>query len=193
MSMRMFVAVQPPLEVLEDLAEYLEPRRERDSPLRWSAMEQWHLTLAFLPSVVERNVDDLVERLTAAAGRRKRFELTLSGAGAFPNPAAAKVLWGGVTGDTDELGRLATNVRAGAGKAGVEVEGGPFRPHLTLARLAQPLDVTRWLRVLDLYSGPSWRVDEVILFQSYLGQGPRGRARHDIVETFELENRSELS
>lgn len=193
MSMRMFVAVQPPLEVLEDLAEYLEPRRERDSPLRWSAMEQWHLTLAFLPSVAERSVDDLLERLTAAAGRRQKLELTLSGAGAFPNASAAKVLWGGVTGDTDELGRLATNVRAGAGKAGVEVEGGPFRPHLTLARLGQPLDVTRWLRVLDLYSGPSWQVDEVILFQSYLRQGPRGRAGHQIVETFELDNQSELS
>lgn len=193
MSMRMFLAVQPPLEVLEHLSEYLEPRRERDSPLRWSSTEQWHVTLAFLPSVAERSLDELLERLGTAAGRRHKFDLTTSGAGAFPNPAAAKVLWAGVTGDTDELGRLATNARAGAGKAGVEVEGGPFRPHLTLARVAQPLDVTRWLRVLDLYSGPSWQVDEVTLFQSYLGQGPRTRARHEIVETFELENQPDLS
>ena len=193
MSMRMFVAVQPPLEVVEDLAEYVEPRRERDSPLRWSAVDQWHLTLAFLPSVAERILDDLLERLTAAAGRREKFELSVSGAGAFPDAAAAKVLWAGVAGNTEELGKLATNVRAGAGKAGVEVEGGPFRPHLTLARLGQPLDVTRWFRVLDLYSGPSWRVEEVTLFQSYLGQGPRGRARHEVVETFELDNQSELS
>lgn len=193
MSMRMFLAVQPPLEVLEDLSEYLEPRRERDSPLRWSSAEQWHVTLAFLPSVAERNVDELLERLSNAAGRRQKFDLTISGAGAFPNPAAAKVLWAGVTGDTDELGRLATNARAGAGKAGVEVEGGPFRPHLTLARLGQPLDVTRWLRVLGLYSGRSWQVDEVTLFQSYLGQGPQRRARHEIVESFELDKQSELS
>ncbi|HEV2888621.1 MAG TPA: RNA 2',3'-cyclic phosphodiesterase, partial [Jatrophihabitans sp.] len=99
--MRMFVAVMPPLEVLEDLAEYVEPRRERDSPLRWSSQQQWHLTLAFLPSVADRDLDELVERLAEVAGHRERFELRLQGAGSFPNPAQGKVLWTGVAGDTE--------------------------------------------------------------------------------------------
>ena len=52
--MRMFVAVRPPEPVLDDLADYVEPRRDVDSPLRWSRPEQWHVTLAFLPSVTDR-------------------------------------------------------------------------------------------------------------------------------------------
>ena len=183
MSMRMFVAVQPPLEVLEDLAEFVEPRRERDSPLRWSTEEQWHLTLAFLPAVADRNYDELVERLTEAAGRRQPFELRLQGAGCFPNPALAKVLWLGAAGDTEPLERLSASSRTAAVRAGLEVDGSKFRPHLTLARANRPLEMTRWLRVFDLYTGPSWRVSEIALVQSQLGQG---RPRYQVREEFQL-------
>jgi 2'-5' RNA ligase len=181
--MRMFVAVQPPQEVLEDLAEFVEPRRERDSPLRWSSDEQWHLTLAFLPAVTERHYDELVERLSETAGRREPFELRLQGAGCFPNPAVAKVLWSGVAGDTGRLERLAASSRSAAVRAGLEVDGSKFRPHLTLARAGRPLEMTRWLRVFDLYTGRSWQVSEIALIQSQLGQG---RPRYQLRQVFEL-------
>jgi 2'-5' RNA ligase len=179
----MFVAVQPPEQVLDDLAGFVEPRRDVDSPLRWSRPEQWHITLAFLPSVAERKLDELTERLADTAGRRPTFELQLTGAGAFPNPARARVLWAGLSGDLGELSHLAGNLRSAAGRAGTHVEGGEFRPHLTLARLGRPLDVTRWLRVFALYASVGWQVGEVLLFSSQLGSGP---ARHTVVERFPL-------
>jgi RNA 2',3'-cyclic 3'-phosphodiesterase len=181
--MRMFVAVEPPLEVLEDLAEYVEPRQERDSPLRWSSQEQWHLTLAFMPAVAERDLDELIERLAETAGRREKFELRLQGAGSFPNPAQGKVLWTGVTGNTEPLERLSASCRSAAVRAGVEVDGSKFRPHLTLARANRPLELTRWLRVFDLYTGPSWQVEEIALIESHLG---RGRPRYQVQEVFPL-------
>jgi len=181
--MRMFVAVEPPLEVLEDLAEYVEPRQERDSPLRWSSQEQWHLTLAFMPAVAERDLDELIERLAETAGRREKFELRLQGAGSFPNPAQGKVLWTGVTGDTEPLERLSASCRSAAVRAGVEVDGSKFRPHLTLARANRPVELTRWLRVFDLYTGPSWQVEEITLIESHLG---RGRPRYQVQEVFPL-------
>ncbi|HTZ43670.1 MAG TPA: RNA 2',3'-cyclic phosphodiesterase [Jatrophihabitans sp.] len=181
--MRMFVAVRPPDAVIEDLAEYVEPRRDVDSPLRWSRPEGWHVTLAFLPNVADRVLDELVERLTDTAATRPAFAMQLAGAGAFPNPARAKLLWAGVTGELGELARLAGNVRSAAGRAGTHVEGGEFRPHLTLARINRPLDVTRWLRVFDLYASASWQVAEIVLFHSQLGGGP---ARYRAVETFPL-------
>jgi 2'-5' RNA ligase len=181
--MRMFVAVRPPEQVLDDLAGYVEPRRDVDSPLRWSRPEQWHITLAFLPSVADRLLDGLVERLTETAAIRSPFELQLAGAGAFPNPARAKVLWAGVGGDLAELARLAGTVRSAVGRSGTHVEGGEFRPHLTLARIGRPLDVTRWLRVFDLFASASWQVPELVLFHSQLGSGP---ARYTPVERFPL-------
>ena len=103
-------------------------------------------------------LDGLIERLADTAAGRQPFELGLVGAGAFPNPARAKVLWAGVGGDTEALAHLAGNLRSAAGRAGTHVEGGDFHPHLTLARIGRPLDVTRWLRVFDLYASDNWQV-----------------------------------
>lgn len=187
--MRLFVAVVPPEGVLEHLDEFLSVRREVGEGFRWTVPDQWHLTLAFMESVAERHLDDLVERLGRAGHRRTPFELGFGGGGAFPNAARAKVLWLGVAGDDaagTELDRLATGARAAATRAGAEVAGGKFRPHLTLARLGRPQEVSKWVRLLDAYEGPRWMVEEFALIQSHLGEGPRKRPRHVVLETFKL-------
>jgi 2'-5' RNA ligase len=189
----MFVAVQPPDEAIEHLDEFLEVRRGA-AHLRWATTEQMHVTLAFLESVSERRVDDLVERLGRAAARRTAFDTRITGGGAFPSPADARVLWAGL--DIDEHGRteltrLATGARAAAARAGIEVGGGRFRPHVTVARLRRPTEVTRWVRLLDGYAGPPWHADRVELVESFLGQGPRGRPRYVTVDTFPLADPSD--
>jgi RNA 2',3'-cyclic 3'-phosphodiesterase len=68
----MFVALVPPDEVVEHLDEFLEPRRSAAS-FRWAVPEQLHVTLAFLASVEDRHLDELVERLGRAAARRTPF------------------------------------------------------------------------------------------------------------------------
>jgi 2'-5' RNA ligase len=182
----MFIALPLPEAVKEHLDTFLEPRQESGPELRWSLPEQWHLTLAFLPEVADRHTDELHERLARVARRRRPMWLRLAGAGAFPNAGQAKVLWAGVEHDGEELMRLAGGVRAAGAKSGIEVGGGRFHPHLTLARLGRPADVTRWLRVLDPYDGPSWQATEVALIASYLGQGRNGTSRHEVREIFEL-------
>ena len=183
MPQRMFVAVVPPAQVLDDLSDFLEPRRDAGMP--WIHPEQWHLTLAFMEAVPHRSTDTLVEHLEGAAARRRTFSLRLAGAGAFPDPTRAKVLWLGV-GGTPELERLAVNVRAAASTAGAPGDGKAFRPHLSLAHLKRPVEATRWLRILDTFAGRSWEVDEFDLIASHLGDGPNGRPRHQVVETFTL-------
>lgn len=193
--MRMFVALPLPEAVKDDLAEFLEPRQAagpREPGLRWTVPEQWHVTLAFLPEVADRHTDELVERLQRAASRSAPMVLRVAGAGAFPHAGHAKVLWAGLEhedagGDEHEgLARLATAARAAAAKSGIEVDGARFRPHLTLARLGGPADVTRWLQVLETYAGPSWDAREIALMASNLGQGPNRRPRHELQETFGL-------
>ena len=184
----MFVALVPPEEAVEDLEEFLEPRRGAAS-FRWAGAEQLHVTLAFLAEVEERRLDELVERLGRAAARRTAFEARVAGGGAFPNAARARVLWAGLdlteAGRT-ELDRLATGARAAASRTGIAVDGKRFRPHLTLARLGHPAEVSNWVRLLDAYAGPPWTADRISLVASYLGEGPRGRPRYEVVEELEL-------
>lgn len=184
----MFAALVPPESALEDLGEFLRPRQEAESGFRWTVPDQWHVTLAFMPRVVDRSLDDLLARLERAARRRTSFSVSIAGGGAFPNAGRAKVLYAGLdVGDAEELRRLATGARAAANKAGAEVEGGArFHPHVTLARIGRPLDVTRWIRVLDAYRGPTWDATEVSLVESHLGEGPRRRPRYEVIESFPL-------
>jgi 2'-5' RNA ligase len=189
--MRLFAALVPPPAALEHLEEFLDVRRDVGN-FRWVQADQVHVTLAFLAQVPDRKLDDLVERLARAAARRTAFETALLGGGAFPNVGRAKVLWTGL--DLDEAGRtevdrLATGCRAAANRAGIEVDGARFRPHLTVARTRFPHDVTSWVRLLDSYEGPRWRADELTLVASYLGEGPRGRPRHVPMDTFPLTSR----
>ncbi|MGY2876816.1 RNA 2',3'-cyclic 3'-phosphodiesterase [Marmoricola sp. URHA0025 HA25] len=184
--MRMFVAAVPPLDVLEDLEEFLSVRREA-AAFRWTVPEQWHLTLAFLAEVPDRTHDDLVERLSRAARKRHPMRATIGGGGAFPHVGRAKVLWAGVSlDDPEELRRLATGCRAAAARAGIEVAGERFKPHLTLARMGHPVEATPWVRLLDGYRGPAYDLDEISLIASHLGEGPRKRPRYEVLETFRL-------
>ncbi len=186
--MRMFVALVPPDEAIDHLDEFLAVRREAAS-FRWTLPEQIHVTLSFLAQVPDRRLDDLVERLERAARRRTPVTTRVAGGGAFPNPSRARVLWAGLdlddTGRT-EVSRMATGARAAASKAGIDVDGRRFRPHLTLARLGRPEEVSSWVRLLDGYSGPSWETTEWTLIASHLGEGPRRRPRYEAVETFRV-------
>lgn len=194
-AMRMFVAARPPEPVIEALSDFLAPRREvADSGWRWTVEEQWHLTLAFYARVPERALDDLEERLGRAASRRAALSLTVTSVGAFPHIGQARVLYFGVDArgvgaaerERAELGLLAAGARAAAVKAGIEVAGSRFRPHLTLARRGRPVEATRWVRALDGFISPPWPLRAVTLVQSHLGEGPRGRPRYVPIATFPL-------
>ncbi len=184
----MFVALRPPEEAVEHLDEFLAVRREA-APFRWAPAEQLHVTLAFLADVPDRRLDDLVERLERAAHRRRPAVTRVAGGGAFPHPADARVLWAGLTLDEagrTELGRMATGARAAATRAGIAVAGQRFRPHVTLARLGRPAEVTPWVRLLDAYEGPEWTTTTYELVASHLGEGPRRGPRHEVVHQFDV-------
>ncbi|WP_028638624.1 RNA 2',3'-cyclic phosphodiesterase [Nocardioides sp. URHA0032] len=186
--MRLFVALVPPDEAVQHLDDFLDVRRGA-AAYRWASSEQFHVTLAFLADVEERRLDDLGERLERAAAKRSAFETAIAGGGAFPNPGRARVLWAGLDLDQrgrTEMDRLATGCRAAAGRAGIAVDGQRFRPHVTVARLGRPAEVSSWVRLLDGYAGPRWLADRVTLVVSHLGEGPRGRPRYVNVEEFTL-------
>jgi 2'-5' RNA ligase len=84
---------------------------------------------------------------------------------------------------------MATGARAAASRSGIEVDGKRFRPHLTVARLGRPAEVSDWVRLLDAYPGLPWVADRLTLVASHLGEGPRGRPRYEVVEELELGQR----
>jgi 2'-5' RNA ligase len=187
--MRLFVAVVPPEDVLDDLEEHLEPRREAGPEIRWTDRHQWHVTLAFLGDVPERRLDDLTEALARSAAKRDPLVLRLAGAGAFPNPYAARVLWAGVEQVRGDLAAVAGGIRNAATSAGATPDGTRFQAHLTLGRFHRPTEATRWIRALDAWEGPAWRVGELALVESHLGEGRGRRPRYEVLADLPLRTR----
>ncbi len=169
--MRLFVAIAPPAAVLDELDARVDPLRARQEDLRWTNREAWHVTLAFLGQVDEPTAARLMPRLERAARRYRNIRLAFSGAGAFPAPDRANVLWSGLSGDCVALARLAESVAAGATRAGSPPPGKTrrFQPHMTLARCRMPADVTGLVAALAGYQGEPWTADRVHLVRSRLG------------------------
>jgi 2'-5' RNA ligase len=183
---RLFVAVIPPDDVLDDLAAHVDPRREAGAELRWADQHQWHVTLAFLGDVAERRLDELTDALAASAARRDPLVLRLAGAGAFPSAYAARVLWTGVEALRGDLKAVARGVRSAANSVGATPDGTRFHAHVTLARFHRPTEATRWIRAFDAYEGPAWQVGHVELVESHLGEGRGRRPRYETLAELPL-------
>jgi 2'-5' RNA ligase len=187
--MRLFIALALPDAVVENLAAACAPFRAQRADLRWAPAEDWHVTLAFLGEVSEVPLARLLPRMERAARRHSAFGLSFAGAGAFPSPGRATVLWSGLAGDRRALGKLAQTVAAGAGRAGVPPPdaGRRYRPHLTLARCRTPADVSPVIAGLHGYAGPVWQAAEIHLIRSHLGAGASGTPTHETLETYRLQ------
>jgi 2'-5' RNA ligase len=172
--MRLFVALAPTAAAVGDLDAACAAYRPTWAELRWTSHELWHITLAFLGEVSEETLVRLLPRLENAARRHRSFGLSFAGAGAFPGPGRANVLWTGISGDRKALGELAASVSAGARRAGAPPpDARRYRPHVTLARCRPPVDIGTLVAALSGYQGPAWTAEEIFLIQSTLGSQPR--------------------
>jgi len=184
--MRTFTAVIPSEEAIDHLDSFLEPRRAAGD-FRWTRPEHLHVTLAFMPDAGDHRVDAYVERLAESLDDIAPAELALAGSVVFPSVAEARVLATGVDDATGLLGRLAVRARNAAVASGIEVDGQPFRPHLTVARTGgRKVEMTNWVRLLDDYTGPPWPLASVDVIASHLGEGPRRSPRYGTVASIRL-------
>ncbi len=111
--------------------------------------------------------------------------LAVAGAGAFPTPARAQVLWLGLASDA-ALDALARRVDDACAASGLGRETRPFRAHLTVARLRRGARVDRaaLAPALAAVRAPDpFVVRSVDLVASTL---TRAGARHDVLARFAL-------
>ncbi|MBT3154799.1 RNA 2',3'-cyclic phosphodiesterase [Streptomyces sp. CHD11] len=180
--MRLFAAVLPPEDVVQELADVVGRLRKLPGAdgMRWTGRAGWHFTLAFYGEVDDGLVPELTDRLARAAARTHPFELALHGGGQFGH---GRALWAGAAGDLRTMRLLAGRAGAAARKAGVGREDHRrYRAHLTVARSRDAVDVRPYLDALHGFRGRPWTVDELVLVLSRLptsgvpGEQPRYEA-----------------
>ncbi len=134
--MRLFVALEIPSAVRENLAALLKSLRAVSPQTRWGRPQNLHVTLKFIGEVPETK---LAAIRGALADVRSGQPVTLDfrGLGFFPNERHPRVFWAGIEASPN-LKTLAADIDGATEKLGIPREQRPFSPHLTLARFERP-------------------------------------------------------
>lgn len=134
-----------------------------DIPGRLVPLENWHLTLRFLGSVDQVTYERFLTSLSEAE-MPGPFTIRLGILGGFPKPSKATVVWVGLEDGSGELTRLNEIAEEAAQSAGLVPEERPFQPHLTLARVRPPEDITH---LVEQHVGLGWPANEIVIFKSH--------------------------
>ena len=173
--MRLFIAIELPDRVNESLAELVTTLRSVWlRALRLVRPRGIHLTLKFLGDVPKYRVEPIVEAVSAAVLKQGHFALELGDTGVFPNPASARVLWVGISGQLSALEALHDEVEAALEGVGFSRDQRSYHQHLTVARVrdgttkAERLRAGQVLLAFAVPTGLEIQVDSVSLMSSTL-------------------------
>ena len=135
--MRLFIAFPMPEDARRELRrqqEVLIPRRDR---IRWTPVEQMHLTLKFIGEVQDWWVDEIAGCLEELCASHHLFRMRLGEPGWFGAPENPRVLWTGLQGEVRRLVAFSDLLERELDRAGLPRSDKRFKPHLTLGRVKQ--------------------------------------------------------
>jgi RNA 2',3'-cyclic 3'-phosphodiesterase len=133
------------------------------------AKDRLHLTVTFLGELTVEGLDVARQVPPIEVGG---FEMTLDALGIWPE---SKILWLAPSSPPDALGELEANMWDALAERGIRHEERTYRPHVTLARRARPVDAV----VVPV----RWVVEDLALVESF----PAGRNVHyEVLERWSL-------
>ena len=126
--MRLFVGIDIPETLRDQIAAYAEKLRDLAPDVRWVKPETLHVTLKFIGE--SQQVDEIKTAISSV--QSPAFEITFCDTGFFA-PRQPRVFWVGVHA-SDALPHLAARVDEATASVGIAPEQKPYKAHLTLAR-----------------------------------------------------------
>lgn len=167
--MRLFTAIDLPPDVLLRLERLLAALRP-EANVNWSPVDNLHITTKFIGDWPESRLPE-IDRALQTITALQPFTLSLENLGWFPNERSARVLWAGVK-ECSSLTLLANETETALEGLGISKEARPYSPHLTLARIRQPValdSLKRKLRAMQPLCIGSCPVTRFVLYQSRPG------------------------
>jgi 2'-5' RNA ligase len=175
---RLFVAIRPPAAIRQLLLAVMGGV----SGARWQSDDQLHLTLRFIGEVDRYLAGDIHAALGGV--HYPRFELSLSGLGAFDGRGYPDAVWAGVS-PHEQVKALHRKVDAALLRVGVPPDERAFLPHITIARLNRSAGpIGNLMEEAGGLASPAFSVDGFALFESDL---TNEAAVYSIVERYKLD------
>lgn len=150
-TIRAFLALDPPVEILAEIGRIQERLRKLlHGDIRWVQPEAIHLTLKFFGDIPEGDVAKISAAVGEAAAAAGPFELSVGGVGVFPDRyRQPRILWLGIGGQAARLVTFQKGMERKLQGIGFSLEEQSFLPHLTLARVKTPRELTGLKAVLE--------------------------------------------
>jgi RNA 2',3'-cyclic 3'-phosphodiesterase len=170
-DIRSFMAIEIPSPLKARMEEIQRQLRRTDADVKWVRPEAIHLTLKFLGSIRQEDVERISQALAPVVAEGESFEVRVQGMGCFPNPRNPRVVWLGVDRGKDALASLQGAIEKKMAELSFLPEDRPFSPHLTMGRVRSPRGRAGLAQVLEKHQGVEigiFQTQEVILFRSEL-------------------------
>jgi RNA 2',3'-cyclic 3'-phosphodiesterase len=164
--MRLFTAIDLPEKVLNNLIVLLE-RLKPTARIKWSPPSNLHITTKFIGEWPEERLPDLQKTL-ATLPPRPPFQVQIRNVAFLPNPHSPRIFFAGIEAPPD-LAALARDIDGALEKMEVEPEKRDYTPHLTLARIKEPVPIQKLrqaIAALDSLDFGEFRADRFCLYQS---------------------------
>jgi 2'-5' RNA ligase len=165
--MRLFTAIALPGEMLEKLSAFLTRLRPL-AKLRWTAVENLHITTKFIGEWPEARLDEM-KRALLDVRQAEPIPINVRGVGWFPDLRRPHTFWAGIDGG-DPLTRLAQATEKAVASLGVSAEPRVYSPHLTLARVKYAV---RLDELLQSAGDPDFGAFEASSFTLYVSAAGR--------------------
>lgn len=171
-----FWAVRLPDTIKQNIQNEMTNVKEIFQFKRWVHQNDYHITLAFLGSMDQQQLQPAIDLVGNAIKNEKAFPLQIQGLNIFGNHKSPRIFWAGVH-QENKLFQLQAIVYEKCQEAGFTLENRPYSPHITLAR--------KWigdedfkLELLEKYNpfreNPlSFQAGEVVLYKTNLEQIPK--------------------
>lgn len=173
-SVRLFVAIEIPLEVKDVVCKMTVSLKESINDVRWVSAERIHITLKFLGSVMKESIEKIEKVMGPLCAAYPPMDLSLGDLGAFPGLTRPRVVWVALGGETERLTTLQSEIEKGCADIGFPEEKRAYMPHLTLGRVKsykgvrKPNNMEKIFREVNLTDIPHFRADSVYLYKSDL-------------------------
>ncbi|MFH1978734.1 MAG: RNA 2',3'-cyclic phosphodiesterase [Candidatus Aenigmatarchaeota archaeon] len=182
--MRLFIAIDLPVEIKDRIKELVESLEETGADLNISNVDNIHITLKFLGEVREGDVTSVVKIISDITSSYDSFKTHIKGMGYFGNPKFMKVIWLGLAEGTDETINIITELNKGLEH--IRQDDHKPSPHITLARVSSNIgreDLLSEIEKMKDVEVGEFSVNKIKLVKSVLRAG--GPIYSD-VETFTL-------
>ena len=186
--MRLYAALIPPPEAVEDLAEVVRGALGGSSELSLNPPSTLQVHLTNFGNVAHADALALETALGRQSAHWDRPKLQFAGAAALEFPGDVSV-WARLDGDTDALHAIARGVPQVVQRLGFLVDRRAFRPWVAVGEITDATTgpgLERIFAALDSYRGALWTVDEISIVRPRRAEEGTPDQPLDVIERLPL-------